>query len=513
MRIAFEINSRENKDGRHNVRIRVSDGREVTPIKFSTPINIYKRYWDKRDERVSNEHIEFASVNRALLKYKQRKEYCMAKWEEGVFTLRNVANYMEGVTDYSSVDAFVKSVLSRRKTNVTYTDYVQKLNIIKGHMGIKNRELKFKEINRNFYFELLKKLVDKKLSKSSIKSYSIAIGSILKSAYDEGVIQELPKRPKEFTSGKGGVKRKDKTTITPEVIEQAIKEAKNISQWQSVGFWLLEFCMRGLYPADIVKMTEANLDVPTSLKRIKNEVFMEHPRSKSGHTENEDMYIHIDNMTTEPLICMLKMSVVKTHHNRRDIVADVNDSLKIFDYDPTENYKIHNSRWALHTRRLRKYGMTMKNARKTFLTYAKELSIDEDTRLILVGRKNDPIFSASYDNNKTKAMVDKVTNAHKSVLKSFDAQRLVEMLWAKLKDFKTPVWLNNPEGSIFLHSTGRELIKAHPDYMKFKWYWRNFKEEEIKMSKAEEKQYDDYIKQQQKAKARVIKMHSQVATA
>ena len=125
MRIAFEINSRENKDGRHNVRIRVSDGREVTPIKFSTPINIYKRYWDKRDERVSNEHIEFASVNRALSKYKQRKEYCMAKWEEGVFTLRNVANYMEGVTDYSSVDAFVKSVLSRRKTNVTYTDYVK----------------------------------------------------------------------------------------------------------------------------------------------------------------------------------------------------------------------------------------------------------------------------------------------------------------------------------------------------------------------------------------------------
>ena len=34
-----------------------------------------------------------------------------------------------------------------------------------------------------------------------------------------------------------------------EVVEQAIKEAKNISQWQSVGFWLLEFCMRGLYPA------------------------------------------------------------------------------------------------------------------------------------------------------------------------------------------------------------------------------------------------------------------------
>ena len=40
-------------------------------------------------------------------------------------------------------------------------------------------------------------------------------------------------------------------------------------------------------------------------------------------------------------------------------------------------------------------------------------------------------------------MVDKVTNAQ-AFLKAL--MRLVEMLWAKLKDFKTPVWLNNPEG-------------------------------------------------------------------
>lgn len=513
MRIAFEINSRQNKDGRNNIRIRVSNGRNVTPIKFSTPINIYKEYWDKKDERVTNQHIEFASVNRALKVFKERKEYCMAKWEAGQFTIRNVANYMEGVTDYSSLDAFVSTVLKRRMTDVSFTDVSQKLNIIKGHMGIKG-ELQFKEINRNFYYELLEKLVAKGLSKNSIKSYSIAIGSVLKKAHDEGVIQEIPKRPKEFTSGKGGVRRKDKTTVTPEIVEQAIKEAKNISQWQSVGFWLLEFCMRGLYPADIVKMTEANLDVPTQLKRIKNEIFIEHPRSKSEHTENEDMYIHIDNMITYPLISMLKNSVVKTHHNRRDIVADVNDRLKIFDYNPTQDYKKHNSRWALHTRRLRKYGMNMKNARKTFLTYAKELSIDEDTRLILVGRKNDPIFSSSYDNNRTKAMVDKVSKAHKSILSAFEAQRLVELLWAKLHTFKTPAWLTGDTGEeTWKTETGKELIKMHPDYMKYKWYWRNYIAPDYTMSKTEEKMYFKYLKEKGKAATRVVKLYPKVATA
>lgn len=155
----------------------------------------------------------------------------------------------------------------------------------------------------------------------------------------------------------------------------------------------------------------------------------------------------------------------------------------------------------------------MKNARKTFLTYAKELSIDEDTRLILVGRKNDPIFSSSYDNNRTKAMIDKVTKAHKSILTAFEAQRLVDLLCAKLKTFNNPIWLTNTDGAIYLASTGKELIKCHPDYMKYKWYWRNYIEEDYTMSKAEEKQFSQYLKQKSKAVARVVEMYPKVATA
>ena len=60
--------------------------------------------------------------------------------------------------------------------------------------------------------------------------------------------------------------------------------------------------------------------------------------------------------------------------------------------------------------------MSMKNARKSFLTFAKGLGVDEDTRLILVGRKNDPILARSYDNNADPVIRNKVTEAHELIL-------------------------------------------------------------------------------------------------
>ena len=56
----------------------------------------------------------------------------------------------------------------------------------------------------------------------------------------------------------------------------------------------------------------------------------------------------------------------------------MNDSLKIFDYDPTENYK-------MGVAPMRKWN-DYEECEENLLTYAKELSIDED-----LGRKNDPM--------------------------------------------------------------------------------------------------------------------------
>ena len=54
MKISFEINSRLRKDGKQNLRIRITDGRKVKKQLLNTPLNIYKQYWDKDSDRVTN---------------------------------------------------------------------------------------------------------------------------------------------------------------------------------------------------------------------------------------------------------------------------------------------------------------------------------------------------------------------------------------------------------------------------------------------------------------------------
>ena len=63
-------------------------------------------------------------------------------------------------------------------------------------------------------------------------------------------------------------------------------------------------------------------------------------------------------------------------------------------------------------------------------------------------------------------------------------------------------------------NSGKELIKLHPDYMKYKWYWRNWiKEDLYSLTKTEEKQLQQFKKRKKEAAARVVKLYPKVATA
>jgi hypothetical protein len=87
--------------------------------------------------------------------------------------------------------------------------------------------------------------------------------------------------------------------------------------------------------------------------------------------------------------------------------------------------------------------MRFKDARKTFTTEAKAQLINEDTRKILVGRMNDPVFNQAYDNNEDKRILDAVQNAHKQVLESYNYSNCVDALLFKLDDLKVPKWIRN----------------------------------------------------------------------
>ena len=136
-----------------------------------------------------------------------------------------------------------------------------------------------------------------------------------------------------------------------------------------------------------------------------------------------------------------------------DFIAHPNDNVGIWDYNPTENSKWHANRWALHSRRLKKYGFNMKSPRKSFNTFCEEIEIshkntpvefNERTRLILLGREGDSILEGSYSNKQAVAMRKAINTAHKYVLDKFDYPEIVKLLESKLKTLKDiPLWVKH----------------------------------------------------------------------
>ena len=226
-----------------------------------------------------------------------------------------------------------------------------------------------------------------------------AVTGICSKAFDEDVIFEeikVSKLLKKSIKNPSRIRKPIRTVPSDEFLRN-INKIKTIQQWQSMALWLLQFGMRGLYNADLVKMTKEEIDRPNIVSALRNETYIQHLRSKSEHHDSHShMRIHLDKNTTLPLLSMVKRSIVYTTLKfHPDIIPPAKDHLKLFDYNPTERSKFHKSIWAVQQRRLRAFGMRFKDARKTFTTEAKALAINEDTRKILVGRMNDPVFNLS----------------------------------------------------------------------------------------------------------------------
>jgi hypothetical protein len=293
------------------------------------------------------------------------------------------------------------------------------------------------------------------LSRRTIKSYAIKLQAILNDAVDREIIHSYARMPKVLkTGGKGRRKnprQQEISTFTSKELKTLINGAKNLAQWQTYALLTLQFGLRGFYPADIVKMREADVDDPSMLKMLQNEVHIYHLRSKTQHTKNMHMYIHLGR-ANQKLIMMLKRSTLKLWGKKYgDKLAHPMHFYSIWDYDPTENAKWHSNRWACHSRRLRKDGLNMMSARKSFQTFCEELEIsdkntpvqfNERTRLILLGRMGDPILERSYSNKRNVNMRKAINTAHKYVLDKFDYKEIVNLLEKKLEDFKTlPLWV------------------------------------------------------------------------
>ena len=278
---------------------------------------------------------------------------------------------------------------------------------------------------------------------------------------------------------------------------KAIDNVNTIQQWQSVALWLLKFCLRGFYYADIVQMSQTQIEDIDEHKMghllstyLKDEVYINFMRSKTDFP----MYIHIHNYPTLSLLTRLKMTFIYTHSDRKingnSVLADINDKIKIFDYDVKANFDKHKNLHKKTNERSSELGLIQKRARKTFNQYADRLEMAEEIRKILLGQASDKMLGESYNDNTLKSKLDRVEKAHLDVLKKFKADEIFDRLLVRLKGLiikdNLPKWLLI-SGGVTIKGESVKVLIGNPQN-KIEWaniegkYKKYFRKYEYKLN-------------------------------
>jgi len=487
MRIQLTLDKRPSqKDNKVRVIYDVSVGRSYRK-RLPTGMRIYKEDWVSRAgsiPKIKKGHPLEGELNHKIAECLKMVETAKTKYDIEQWDESQVVSYLNGDTQVHSVEAFINSVLLgvKKKKSKTCKGYLESFIALRTYTSLSTPETPFKKVTDS----LLKEFVanaSKSLAPASIHSHLNRIRAVMNWAYDEKVIFdkfELPKgiKPKQTPRDSARINKPIKT-CSPREFWTAIEKANTLRQWQSLGFWLLMFCMRGMYDGDIpnwdsskleddskagldkgkITLDELKSGKPHAAKaaskkdraKLKGELlgfggpmYLIHKRHKTKDTANKPMIIKIHQFPTWQLIAYLKMSVETLFRgtDRENLLGDSNDLLSIFSYQYDADHTIHDNLWSNYRKEVTKLlNYSFKDARKTFTSIALTLNTTETLRRFLIGHK-DPSVLYHYDDHNKPEVRELVDDLHRQVLDKFEAETLF-LLWAKRLEKIQPQYSQN----------------------------------------------------------------------
>ena len=475
---------RVKSDGTAPLRIRLKDGKKDT--KITCPgIFVRPKDWDKNFSMVNPKSPGAEALNHEIKKYQVKTEDVKQKYLLGQIDFNLAKRMLSGSSNSKSLREFVEVVCRRDKSAETLRNYLNTIGNFSHHTGIK--EPLFTDITFNNMMIVKNGVIQKGGSAATYNKY----------LRDVKAICNYAKRTKyvfhDFEFDKEWRAKEDITlkvnTITPEVIYNAISQIKIESNHRSaqlkafieleaIGFWLLMFSMRGMYPADITSLTSHNLDFNFASKISHeqketnsiislpgNSHIYRHGRHKTGFP----MKILITLPPIKPIIVVLRNLVAASHSNYSFLTpedaANTNyderikekdpkeiDFLKLFTFDKKKNPKVFATVWGTYSSALSRVGMpSFKTARKTFSTTARRIRIDEGYVRTMLGQK-DKSISISYVDYDDPQLFAQLCLAHIGVLRAFDIVSLYNTWLRKIDEtigsnyFNSKLYFNqNPD--------------------------------------------------------------------
>ena len=429
-----------NKDGRSPIFLLAKKGGKH--FKKSLQLKVKPSDWISRNYQIKGTALDSIIVNRKLREITNNMNLAWSLFESGSYTWDELCIKLggENVSTNETLRGFLDTVIKSKYSNV---------NSYNTYEGVVRAVLK--ELNKEniLLSELSNQTIDgcvrgwkNRLSKASIRTYLTHIGKIKNEAYNRGLISE-PFVRRDDWKVKRGSSIKIVETVKTEDFLNAIPKAKDIYDIQALFFYLLMFCLRGFYQADIVTMHKySNNLIYNDKEGWDKRRFIKHERSKSG----ELMEIKININPTHTLIAVLAILVERTHSpkiNKRtnqpfkkgnyNVVPKSMKEGWIFAYDLNDT-ETHKNVWDIYQKRIKSlFGKPFKTARKTFESYALKLQISQDIRYKLLGHAN-PTIKAHYQDWEWEELKQQVDEAHERVLKEYKASEIYKAIYKRGKE-------------------------------------------------------------------------------
>ena len=420
-----------NKDGTSLIYLRAKKG--IKTFTKSLSITVKASDWNSRNYQVKGNALNSIVINRKLNKIIENMNLSWSSFENEIYSWDELCRNLGQGSPQKDVGSFLETVYKPRMKLVTYQSYKYSYGALLKVLGVKS--ITFKELNYNNIGKAVSIWKNEGKSPNTIDTYLKHIGVIINEAYDRGMITFRFEKKKKWRVKKNTGNIESAKT---EELLNAINNVNDIYDFQTFAFWLLMFCMRGLYPTDIAKMHHYDLtlddDIPYNIDISKNR-YVKHKRSKTG----EPMRILYSCKPTEEIMNSLQVSIAMTHLNRSKKFPDVYPKgdlhpLMFFDY-PEE---LHKNVWDVYIKRSRKVvGLPFKTARKTFESFALKLGISQEIRYRLLGHQ-DRTIKRYYQNWEWDEMIDLVDEAHMQVLKELEAEKI----WFQLRKRGKEIGLN-----------------------------------------------------------------------
>ena len=375
-----------------------------------------------------NSKAENAAIyNERLDEINNKLRKAWSLYESETYSWDEMVAFLSGAKTTLDVWSFCETVIQPNQTENVYKGVKDAYGAVKKIIG---RELTFEDLTYDTVDTCVKNW-KKRLRSATLKTYKYHFGIIINEAYDKKLT------PYKYEPLKKWRKKKDKTnyktgrptisTATHTQFLDSINKAKDVWDIEALGFWLLMFGMRGLYPTDLCNIHkykwDFHLDPPSAT--------LFHLRNKSEEPMDISYSYPFDDLT-QKLRGYLQLT-----HGWQTNKKTGRKFIRSKEYKLTDNQndgwffnKYRKDDWSIYTKKLNKLGMEdIKAARKTFNTIASTLTIPQTVWYSLTGHEIQGIKQA-YTDKKWEDLTEQVNKAHIDVL----AQFYVDTIYSKLID-------------------------------------------------------------------------------